>query len=123
MKSSRTPVEQWEHDRVIGRMRNTLETEGKNVETNPGSTKENPIIREKDVLYPDIFVHDPTTRDVLEIYEVETEGTVNEDSINQWKTYSMGKNKFFLVVPKSSLKETKELVNQHNIKVDGYYYY
>jgi len=117
----RQPIEQNLHDTMIKLLDKTLTAEGKKVKTNEGSTKLNGVKNEGDteVYYPDVFVVGIGTK-VVEIYEVETEATVNEGSIEQWKKSSEDTAKFFLVIPKESLKTAKELVEKHKIPVKEY---
>ena len=127
MMSARNSWEQSLHDRMISQLKAYLISKSKgqkvDVKTNPASSNENPVVKGIDTFYPDAIVYDSDTNTVSEIYEVETESTVNENSVAQWRLYSAGRNKFFLVVPRSKLEETKKLVSKNDIKIDGYYYY
>lgn len=69
--------------------------------------------------YPDIYIY--KDKIVEEIYEVETEETVDESSVDQWKLYSSGRAKFYLVVPKKSLEKAEEIVKKYKISVEGYW--
>ncbi len=122
MENNRQPIEQNRHDTIIGRLYSQLSKEGKKVKTNEGNTKLNGVTNEGDTesYYPDVFVIGTGTK-VTEIYEVETESTTNENSIEQWKRSSEDNAKFFLVVPKESLKEAKRLAEKHKIPVKGYF--
>lgn len=120
--NNREPIEQNRHDTIISRLYKQLSNEGKKVKTNEGNTKLNGVKNEGDteVYYPDVFVIGIGTK-VVEIYEVETEATINEGSIKQWKKSSADTAKFFLVVPKESLKTAKELAEKHKIPVKEYF--
>jgi len=120
--NNREPIEQNRHDTIIGRLAKQLVKDGKKVKTNEGNTKLNGVKNtgESDFYYPDIFVVGVGTN-VTEIYEVETESTVNENSIQQWKKYSGDTAKLFLVVPNESLQTAKELAKKHKIPVKEYF--
>ena len=120
--NNREPIEQNRHDTIIGRLYEQFLKEGKKVKTNEGSTKLNGVKNEGDTeaYYPDVFIIGTGTK-VIEIYEVETENTTNENSIEQWKKSSEDTAKFFLVVPKESLKTAKELAEKHKIPVEEYF--
>ena len=117
----RQPIEQNRHDSIIIKLARQLEEKHKDckIRINQGSSNEYKVIRGEDFYYPDVFV--VKDKKVKEIYEVETESTVNENSIPQWKQYSSGKAKFFLVVPKEKLDEAKKLVVSHKISVEDYF--
>lgn len=125
MSKNREPIEQNIHDTVITDLVEKLQKQEHNlkVRTNPGVSKKYPYpVRTGDkVYYPDIYTYEDDK--VKEIFEVETENTVNEDSIEQWRLYSLGSAKFYLVVPKESEQKAKELVKRHNIDVAGYWVY
>ena len=118
----RKPIEQNLHDTMINLLYNKLKAEGKKVKMNEEGTKLNGVRNEgeKEVYYPDVFVVSVGTK-VDEIYEIETENTVNENSIEQWKKSSADKAKLFLVVPKKSLKAAKELATKYKIPVKEYF--
>lgn len=120
--TKRTPIEQNLHDTMINLLEKTLKVEGKSIKTNKGSTKLNGVRNEGDeeIYYPDVFVLGSGTK-VTEIYEIETETTVNEDSIEQWKKSSEDTAEFFLVVPKKLLETAKKLAEKHKIPVKEYF--
>ncbi len=120
--SKRKPIEQNLHDTMINVLKNMLVAEGKKVKTNEGSTKLNGVKNEGDaeIYYPDVLVLGVGTN-IIEIYEVETENTINENSINQWKKYSEDTAKLFLVVPKELVESAKKLAKKHKIPVKGYF--
>lgn len=115
----REPLEQNRHDTIITILAKQLESDNKDVRVNPNNTNQNGIKADSEMVYPDLFVVD---RDyVTEIYEVESETTINESSLDQWRKYSRISPKFYLVIPEKSVEATKNLVAKANIKVEGYY--
>lgn len=120
--NNREPIEQNRHDTIIRKLSKQLSDKGKKVRTNEGNTKLNGVKNEGDteVYYPDVFVVGTGTK-VIEIYEVETEATTNENSIEQWRKSSEDTAEFFLVIPKESLKIAKELAEKHKIPVKEYF--
>ena len=121
--TKRKPIEQNRHDTIIVKLAKKLEGKHKNyqIRMNQGLSKAHGVVRGNDTYYPDIFVI--KQKKVIEIYEVETDNTINEDSIPQWKQYSSGKANFYLVVPKNKLDETKKLVKKYKISVEGYFHF
>lgn len=119
--TKRKPIEQNLHDTMIHLLDKKLQSENKTVKTNEGSTKLNGVKNEgeSEPYYPDVLVHVGTK--VIEIYEIETENTVNENSIPQWKKASEDTAKFFLIVPKKSLKIAQELSKKHKIPVEEFF--
>lgn len=116
-KQNRDDSEQTTHDNVI----TTMETElkrawRKDIYTNPGQSKENPVKRHGVTVYPDIFQY--VGGDVTDIYEVETSESVRDEEVDQWKRYSEGTGRFHLVVPEQSLEKARTLAEQNNITVN-----
>ena len=123
MSTSREPIEQNIHDTIIANLAEKLLNKNPHlkVRTNPGTSKDYRVRTGDKTYYPDIYTYEDDK--VKEIFEVETENTVNEDSIEQWRLYSSGNARFYLVVPKESEQKAKELVKKHNIDVAGYWVY
>lgn len=119
--TKRKPIEENLHDTIIDKLARQLQEKKKQVKTNKGNCNQNAVQNsdKSKPYYPDIFVH--TRTKVTEIYEVETESTVNENSIPQWKKYSSDTAKFYLVVPKDMLNKAKILASKHKISVEDYY--
>lgn len=117
--TNREPLEQNKHDTILNSLAKQLTKEGKDVRINPNNTNQNAISEGIEKIYPDLFVVE--NNKVVEIYEVETENTVNESSVEQWIKYSKLSEKFYLVFPGDKLSTIKELTTKHTIKVDGYY--
>lgn len=115
--SFREPLEQNRHDTIITTLAKQLGS--KDIRVNPNNTNQNAVKTDSEPVYPDLFVVENGY--VSEIYEVETENTVNESSVEQWGKYSKLNSKFYLVIPTNMLEIAKNLVSKHNIKVEGYY--
>jgi len=101
------------HDGEIRNLANELRDKGFKVFTNPGTSKENPIKRNKRQLWPDIIVVENNR--ATHIYEVEAEDTVTAGSVAQWKDYAAGASDFYLVVPENSYYDAKNLVTQNDV--------
>ena len=87
--------------------------------TNPGSEKNKAIKGQ----YPDIIFLVPRTGMELNIGEVETESSVNENvAINKWREYGKLYIPFNLFVPDSCLEEATDLVKEHNVKASIHAY-
>ena len=114
---------QEEHDAIIITLEKKLMRSGNIVYVNIGKNKTHRISRNNELIYPDLFtVADKgNTKYVKEIFEVETEGSVNEDSAKQWKNYSEGQAKFNLVVPRKFLEKAKELCAKYAVDVNEYW--
>lgn len=115
----REPLEENLHNTVIRGLAEILEKDKLTVRINPADSKQNGVVTGKKTYYPDVYTF--KGNNVTQIFEVESVSTVNENSVEQWKLYSSGKAKFFLVVPRESLKLAKDLVKKHKINVDGYW--
>ena len=118
----RDPIEQNLHDSVIDDVVSYINKNKKsydNIRINKGHSNSYSVKRgNEESYYPDVFL--VKNKIVIEIYEVETNQTINQDSVSQWKQYSSGQAKFYLVVPKDKLEEVKILVKENNIEVDNY---
>lgn len=123
MSKNREPLEQNIHDTAIADLAKELLNRRPSliVRTNPGTSKDYGLKTNDKTYYPDIYTFE--NDEVKRIFEIETESTANESSIEQWKLYSSGSAEFYLVVPKESLQETKELVDKYHIDVAGYWTY
>lgn len=113
-------VEQKKHDDVIEFVKARLVREGHKVKVNKGTNKTNAVNDtndkgEKIKIYPDVYTYEEGH--LKSIYEIETQSSVNESEVPQWKQYSKGGVDFFLVVPEDKLEVAKELVDKHQINV------
>ena len=120
--------EKKKHDEIITSVESILTKQGHLVRTNPSTSKKNGINRGVELFYPDLYVYEirsSNDKDVVtQLYEVETEQTVNDDEAkDQWKKFAKGTSDFYLVVPKGSVDEAKSLVEKHGIIVKDYYKY
>ncbi|MBA7510502.1 hypothetical protein ES705_02487 [subsurface metagenome] len=117
------------HDIIIEKLRSLLITEGHKVRVNPGQARRFGVIgpsttsNEKITYYPDLYTYDENKKRVIGIFEVETSETVSENSVEQWKLYTKGSAKFYLVIPKEDLEKAKTLAAQHNVEVEKFYTY
>ncbi len=121
-RPERSPETQDVHDRVIRKIALTkVDPLVFHAGVNPGRSREWPV-RHLDVgrvLFPDLVVKSKRSGHVHAAYEVETEETVNEDHAElEWKPFGAAGCKFTLVVPKSKLAETMELIEEYQIRVD-----
>lgn len=118
-----------DHDGIVERMRALLITRGYKVRINPGSEKRYGVTGpsfesgQKVTYYPDVYTYDEGTKNVMNIYEVETSASINESEADQWRLYSNGSAKLYLVVPTTDVERTKELVQRKKISIAGYYNY
>lgn len=115
----RNPEEQTNHDKVVEDSAETYREseESPKVYTNPNGEKNRDISGE----YPDIIVIYNESLKVIE--EIETENSVNETELEQWKTYSKLGTSFQLVVPLETISMVENLIKDlHNIKIQGYYF-
>ena len=72
------------------------------------------------VVYPDIVVVDASASNNLELIgEVETEATINQDHVQQWRTYSGLNASFFLYVPSSLVQEARRLLSSNGVNLSG----
>ncbi len=68
-------------------------------------------------IYPDIVVVD-TQNSAAMIGEIETQSSVNQNEVEQWKEYSRA-GAFFLYVPSGTESTAKNLISQNNVKISG----
>lgn len=121
-------TEQKKHDDVIEFVKADLIKEGFIVKINKGTDKNNEVndTDEEDnkiKIYPDVFTFDKEDKYVGRIYEVETESSVVESEVSQWKQYSKGKVDFYLVVPENRLDKAKRLAEENAIEVKDFLTY
>jgi hypothetical protein len=116
----------WEvHDYVIMELKDWLESQGKYVVTNPGQEK-NPdgsVKRDDESIYPDLVVRPSQGEKITELFEVETEDSVDSEEVEQWEIYEAGKESFYLIVPEGSIDRAKELIRERGFSIDGIGYY
>ncbi len=104
------------HDKMIEIIAQRLRNEGKIVKTNPTGLNKYPIQPKNQInpIYPDVFVQEFSI--IKEIYEVETDETVNEDEAKQWLLYSNTCQNFFLVVPKILEEKARGLIYRSGLR-------
>ena len=113
------------HNSVIQSLKNKLETDGKYVVINPG-TEENQgghIKRDGKYFYPDVIVRPIKGSKISEIYEIETEDTVDETEAEQWKIFNEGSSDFYLVLPENSVNKTMAIINSKGFEIKDYFFY
>ena len=103
---------QSEHDNVIKYAFTTLDKTSHDVYTNPGSQKNTSV----NGFYPDIIITDKGEARVKFILEVETEDSITQNEITQWRDYLKLGGIFYLVVPKKSRQKAELLCRQNNLK-------
>lgn len=69
--------------------------------------------------YPDIVVVDTQKKIAEMIGEIESDSSVNEDEVAQWKEYSKAANSFFLYVPKDKVDDAKHLLINNKVNISG----
>ena len=109
------------HDFTIDRVADNLRKKGLNVRTNRGSYKSNVIKHKNTSISPDIYIL--KNQRVMNIYEVETNESVDSQPVEKWKLYSEGCRSFYLIVPEDRLKKSKKLASKHKIKVKDFITY
>ncbi len=102
--AKRSEREQVVHDWVVEQVAAHLGKRYRDIRVNPGN-EENAAVEGK---YPDVVVVSHGV--AVEVYEVETESTVNEEEANQWAEFSKLPAKCTVLVPASLLKKARELV-------------
>lgn len=83
----------WEvHDRVIYKLKGMLKGQGKYVVANPGQEKNlyGSVEREGIFVYPDLVVRPSRVSEITELFEVETEESVDSEEVAQWEMYNTG---------------------------------
>lgn len=107
------------HDRIIEVAYEGLDKTNHDVYINPGIQKNIQVNN----LYPDIIITKKGEKNVKFIIEVETQDSINQNEVPQWKEYSQLGGSFYLLVPKT-MKDTAELLcRQNEIKARfGVYY-
>ena len=69
-------------------------------------------------VYPDIVVVDgAASNKLVMIGEVETEATITQDHVQQWRTYSALNVPFFLYVPLRLVQEARNLLSSNGVSV------
>lgn len=101
--AKRSNEEQVVHDFILKQVKGYLSEKYKGIHLNPSEEKN------KDVggFYPDIVVE--SHGHVVEIYEVETESTVDDEEAKEWAEFSKLPVKVTVLVPSSHLKKAREL--------------
>lgn len=117
MSIKRTLPEQNKHDEEIRRREAFLKEKGFSVKTNPGITKDNCVIWGNDKIYPDLYTH--LGDEVKDIFEVETENTINTQASEQWVVYASFPCNFYLVVPVVYRTEAERILREQGISVAG----
>ena len=118
--------ENWKiHDRVISRAKQRLEQQGCYVVANPGQEK-NPrgsVKRDDRRVYPDLVIRPPEEKSITRLQEVETEDSVDNDEVKQWKEYNAGESSFYLIVPGGYVSKAKTLIRNEGFSIDGFFEY
>jgi hypothetical protein len=102
------------HDLVIQTAYNSLDKINHKVYINPNQEKNTSI---DNIHYPDIIITELNNSNVKFIIEVETEDSVIESEVEQWKTYSKLCNSFYLLVPSNVRILAEQICVQNDIKV------
>ena len=72
------------------------------------------------VVYPDIVVVDASASNNIELIgEVETEATINQDHVQQWRSYAGLKVPFYLYVPSPLVQEARRLLSSNGVSLSG----
>jgi len=101
---------------MVCRVANWLKREGLSVYSNLGQEKNQLVIIDGQLHHPDVFSYDGTK--IQKVYEIETEATIKEQRAEeQWKFYSFGNARFYLVVPDEYVAAAKEIIDRLRIKV------
>lgn len=101
-----------EHDSVIQTAYNNLDKINHRVYINPNQQKNTNI----DGQYPDIIITPANDNTVKFVIEVETSESVNNNEVQQWRTYSQLGGTFYLLVPFASKTLAELLCRQNGIK-------
>ncbi|HWP93597.1 MAG TPA: hypothetical protein VNN20_15495 [Thermodesulfobacteriota bacterium] len=105
----RSKDEQFLHDWVINKVKEKYSKLYKEVQTNPGEDKN----YEFKGSYPDVvFVN---YGQVVLIAEVETENTINEEEVNEWKELSSLGVQLVLLVPKELQNTARDICWKNGI--------
>lgn len=118
--------ENWKiHDRVITRAKQRLEGGGYYVVANPNQEK-NPrgsVKRDDRRVYPDLVIRPSKEESITRLEEVETEDSVDDDEVKQWREYNAGKSKFYLIVPEGYVSKAKALIRNEGFSIGGFFEY
>jgi hypothetical protein len=109
------------HDMTVQKIAENLRKKGLDVRANQGSSKHNSIRVKNKTCLPDIYIM--KDRKVVNIYEVETPNSVNEEAVEKWKSCQEGCSSLYLIVPKDKLRTTKRLAKKNNVKVKDFITY
>lgn len=114
----RNKEEQTIHDWLIKEVKESLLKRYKKVYINPSDEKN----KEVNGFFPDVVVESHGV--VVEIYEIETENTVNDEEADEWMKLSKLPAKLTILVPASRLKKAREIAWDKKIaskvKISGY---
>lgn len=114
----------WEqalHDMTLQKVADNLKRKGLNVRTNKDRSGNNVIKQKNKRVSPDICII--KNRKIINIYEVETNNTVNSSAIEKWRLCSEGCVSFYLIIPEGKLKASKKLAKKHKINVKDFITY
>jgi len=113
------------HDRIISKLTKLLGNQGKYVKANPGVEIDplRSVKRGNVLVYPDLVVISLVTGKSTELFEVETEDTVDSEEVWEWHLFNAGKEKFYLIVPEGSVERAKELIREKGFSIAGLGYY
>lgn len=107
-----------EHDKVVEASANTWRQNSNQVaHTNPDGFKRFSV---GETSFPDVVITDIQNR-LLAVEEVETEDTLTEEGLDQWKEYSSFNVPLNLIVPAEKVLDAQTLISGIvNIKIQGY---
>jgi len=118
--------ENWEiRDRIIYILKRELEAQGKYVVVNPGQER-NPnasVKRGETFVYPDLVVRPSEVGEITELFEIETEDSIDSEEAEQWAIYNAGVSRFYLIVPKVSIGKAGDLIVEKGLSIAGIGFY
>lgn len=118
--------ENWKvHDFISKRLKGWLENQGKYVVANPGQEK-NPnasVKRGGTFVYPDLVVRPSEVGEITDLFEIETEDSIDSEEAEQWRIYNAGVSRFYLVVPKRSIRKAGDLIMEKSLSIAGIGFY
>ncbi len=74
-------------------------------------------------MYPDLVVRPSEVGEITDLFEIETEDSIDSEEAEQWGIYNAGISRFYLIVPKGSIGKAGDLIIEKNLSVDGIGFY
>jgi len=108
----RNPISQALHDRIIQRAYDTLDKVNYRVYMNQGLNRNINVNGH----YPDIIITRVNNNTAEFIIEVETNDTINQSEVNQWRIFSQLSRNFYLLVPAADRLRAGTLCLQMGVK-------